>query len=62
MTQDELNKVIENHKHWLKEDCEGWEDMRANLVGANLDRASLDGANLYRAKLVTSPAIKDGKV
>ena len=23
MTQEELNKVLENHKHWLNEDCEG---------------------------------------
>ena len=37
MTQQELCKIVEQHQHWLKEDCEGWEDMRANLEGANLD-------------------------
>ena len=51
MTQEELNKVLENHLHWSKEDCEGWENMFANLSGANLSRATLDGANLSRANL-----------
>lgn len=41
MTQEELNKVIENHKHWLKEDCEGWEDMKADLSGVNLQGVNL---------------------
>ena len=50
-TQEELNKIIENHKHWLKEDCDGWEDMRANLEGANLERANLERANLEGANL-----------
>ena len=51
MTQEELNKVLENHKHWLNEDCEGWENMRADLREANLTRADLTGADLYRADL-----------
>ena len=46
MTQKELNKVLENHKHWLNEDCDGWEYMRADLTGADLTRADLTGANL----------------
>jgi hypothetical protein len=46
MTQEELNKIVEQHQNWIKEDCEGWEYMRANLEGANLY-----GANLYRANL-----------
>ena len=46
MTQEELNKIVEQHQHWLKEDCEGWEDMKANLRGANLSRANLRGADL----------------
>ncbi len=45
-TEEELKKILENHQHWLKEDCGGWEDMRANLNGANLDGANLDGAKL----------------
>lgn len=39
ITQDELNKIIENHQHWLKEDCTGWKNMRANLSDANLSEA-----------------------
>ena len=57
-TPKELNKILENHKHWINEDCDGWEDMRANLCGANLYEANLRGAdlraaNLRRAKNVT---------
>lgn len=35
ITQEELDKIVEQHQHWLKEDCEGWEDMMANLRGAD---------------------------
>ena len=48
MTQQELDKIVERHQHWLKEDCEG---MRANLGGANLYEANLYGANLRGANL-----------
>lgn len=50
MTQEELDKVLENHKHWLREDCDGWDSMRANLEGANLEGAILEDANLEGAK------------
>ena len=36
MTQEELNKVLENHKHWLNGDCDGWEEMKADLRYADL--------------------------
>ena len=56
ITQEELNKIMEQHQHWLQEDCEGWEDMRAdlswaNLSWANLSRADLSWANLSGANL-----------
>ena len=61
MTREELDKILEQHQHWLKEDCEGWEDMKADLRykdlsglsldGASLVGASLDGARLVRASL-----------
>ena len=51
MTQEELNKVLEAHKHYLAHDCEGWKEMRANLGGANLLRANISGANLSGADL-----------
>ena len=51
MTQEELNKILEDHKHWLNEDCKGWENMKANLTGADLRRADLRGANLRGANL-----------
>ena len=46
-----LAEVIENHKHWWNEDCEGWRDMRAYLSGADLNGAYLGGADLGRAYL-----------
>ena len=56
MTQEELNKVLERHLHWIRKDCAGWESMRAILDGENLDRldlggASLNGASLYKTSL-----------
>ena len=51
MTQQELDTIVERHQHWLKKDCEGWEDMKANLVEANLKLADLKGANLKGANL-----------
>ena len=51
MTQKELKVILENHKHWLNEDCEGWKDMRAYLRGAYLRGADLKGADLTRAYL-----------
>lgn len=51
MTHEELQKVIEQHKHWINEDCEGWQDLRADLREADLRRANLRRANLYEANL-----------
>ena len=51
MTQEELDKIVEQHQHWIKEDCEGWKYMRANLAEANLARANLAEANLAGANL-----------
>ena len=51
MTQEELDKIIERHQHWIKEDCEGFEDMRADLRDANLRGANLSGAELRGANL-----------
>lgn len=35
-TREELNKILENHLHWIREDCPGWDQMRADLSGADL--------------------------
>ena len=47
-----LEEILERHRHWWFEDCDGWKDMRANLYRANLSGANLSGANLYGAKNV----------
>lgn len=38
MTQEELDKIVEQHQHWLKKDCEGWEHMKAYLRGFHFFR------------------------
>ena len=44
MEQAKLDKILDNHKLWLRTDGEQGE--RANLEGAHLERANLEGANL----------------
>ena len=51
MTQQKLNKILKNHKHWLNADCDGWERMRANLTGAKLKGAFLKDVILEGALL-----------
>ena len=51
MTREELDKVLENHQHWLREDVEGWQNMGADLRGADLWGADLRGADLWGANL-----------
>lgn len=56
MTQEELDKIVEQHQHWIKEDCEGWEGMKAYLYGANLSGADLSGADKFRlGKVLDEP-------
>ena len=52
MTQEELDKIVENHKHWLNQDVYGWENMKADLCGADLRGADLREANLLGANLL----------
>lgn len=61
LTQKEINKIIENHKHWLNADVDGWDNMKADfsnqdlgyadLSDADLNGVDLGGANLRNADL-----------
>lgn len=51
MDNAKLKKILENHRHWLNEDCEGWENMRADLSNADLRYAELRCADLRYANL-----------
>ena len=51
LTREKLNKILEEHKHWIDEDCKNWEEMRADLRRANLLNADLSGADLHNADL-----------
>ena len=39
MERETLNKILEDHKHWLQEDCDGWKTMKADLRSADLSGA-----------------------
>ncbi|HGJ5885066.1 pentapeptide repeat-containing protein [Arsenophonus nasoniae] len=49
MNNDELRKILDEHKVWV--DSMGKSGRKANLSGANLIRADLQGANLQGADL-----------
>ena len=51
LTREKLNKILEEHKHWIDKDCKNWEEMRANLLNADLRCADLRNAVLYNADL-----------
>ena len=51
MTQEELNKILEAHNHYLAQDCEGWKEMRADLRSADLRSADLRSADLRSADI-----------
>ena len=46
-----LEEILENHLHWLKRDVDGWEEMRANLDGADISNTNLRYVNLKYAHL-----------
>ena len=54
ISQEELDKIIKNHQHWLKEDCEDWKGMRADLSYVDLSCMNLSYANLSWANLSCS--------
>ena len=51
VNREKLSTILEKHKHWINEECEGWENMKANLRGACLRGADLCAADLYAADL-----------
>ena len=51
LTQEQINKMLEEHKHWLNEDCKGWETMRADFSSCDLRNANLRNANLSYSDL-----------
>lgn len=39
ISAEELKTILENHRHWLAEDCDGWEAMCADLNDAEAEIA-----------------------
>ena len=54
ITQSELNEIITDHQHWLREDIDGWEFKRADLSNLDLSDANLTGAKLTCANLTNA--------
>ena len=51
LTQEQINKILEEHKHWFNADCENWETMKADFSDCDLSHTNLRGANLSYANL-----------
>ena len=51
LTQEQINKILEGHKRWLNEDCEGWETTKADFSSCDLRYADLRDADLRYANL-----------
>ena len=51
ISKEELEKILVDHWHWVRKDCKGWVDMKADLCGADLRGADLRGMDLRRANL-----------
>ena len=56
MTQEQLNKIVENHQHYLNKDVDGWENMKADLshqdlMDLDLSRKDLRNAIFYNTNL-----------
>ena len=51
LTQKQIKKMLEGHKHWLNEDCKGWGTMMADFSSCDLRDVDLRGANLLYADL-----------
>ena len=54
LTREKLNKILEEHKHWIDEDWKNWEEMRADLCNADLRSTDLLNANLSGACLLNA--------
>ena len=51
ISAEELKIILENHNHYIMEDCDGWEDMKANLSYTDLSGYDLINVNLFGADL-----------
>ena len=54
ITRSELNEIITDHQHWLRQDIDGWEFKRADLSNLDLSDANLTGAKLTGANLINA--------
>ena len=53
-TQEELDKIIKKHIHWINKDVDGWENMRADLSYSDLRCSDIRCSNLRGSDLSCS--------
>ena len=51
LTREKLNKILEEHKHWIDEDCKNWEEMRADLSVADMSCGNKHNRDLRDEKM-----------
>jgi len=51
MKQEKFIEIIKQHQHWLRNDCEGWKDMKANVSYADLTGVEVNNVSLYNADM-----------
>lgn len=51
LSEKDITTILIGHLHWLKEDCENWDSMRANLSGESLVNVTLNDVVLSKAVL-----------
>ena len=51
ITKEELDKIIDDHQHYLNQDIDGWDgdDMKAHICGVEIEGFDLRGVNLEQA-------------
>ena len=48
MNQKEVDEIIEKHKHYLAQDCEGWENMKADFTNADIFNVVFEDVDLSK--------------
>lgn len=51
LSEKDITIILTGHLHWLKEDCDNWNSMRANLSGESLVNVTLNDVVLSKAVL-----------
>jgi len=48
MNQQEVDEILERHRHYLAKDCDGWEDMKADFTNADIFNVIIEEIDLSK--------------